>query len=159
MRANKLYYYLRLYSYHWDKKRSSPSFFLISLTDNASSFTKGSRKRLMRDLGRIAVVSLWSFTSCTEEEMVQLWPSLPTKAIWARKISLPTSTQERIKKDQTMLRMWSFHNTGLWEVASCLLREYRRPQRHWAHVSSCACAQRPKLCRRVSAAVVPPLEV
>lgn len=56
------------------------------------------------------------------EELGQLQPSLPTKALWAREsaagshISLPTSAQEKIQSK--LLGMWSFHNTGHCEAAS-----------------------------------------
>lgn len=41
-----------------------------------------------------------------------------------------TVTQERAKTEQTVLGMWSLHNTGHSEVVPCLLRRCRGPWRH-----------------------------
>lgn len=88
---------------------ASHSFRFVWLTV-PSSLIKSSRKRLMRDLEGRAAVFLWPFTGCACGKVtVQLWPSLTTKAIWVWEdlvgihVSLTTSGQEGVRKEQTVL--------------------------------------------------------
>lgn len=60
------------------------------------------------------------------EETVQLWPSLPTKALWASEswvvshISLLISIQGEGRKEPTMLGMWSFPAQATVRLLPCL---------------------------------------
>lgn len=60
------------------------------------------------------------------EEIVQLWPSLPTKALWAsdswvaNHISLLISVQEEGRKEPSVLGVWSFPAQATVRLLPCL---------------------------------------